>query len=105
MSQITCDRPQNVTCPPWCTASHRSDEPNTTHHFAAGREFPTSVDGEQDYDIKVYASTYINADGVTSLVSLLRDAADCLDLSPNRAREIGQALIEAANQIDPAGRQ
>jgi len=96
--------PQPAACPPFCDASHSTDvlDPGTELHTGAATYVPTPTPGSGN-DVETYAMRYVDEDGtVTSAVSMVVDAADCLpELPAGQARRVAAGLLAAADAIDP----
>jgi len=80
-----------VTCPSWCTTNHLGDDEPIEHD---GPRWPT-VEGVSG---KSWATVGICTDGAHGVVVTL-DADYGPNLTPQRAREVGLQLLEAASWV------
>src|SRR5665647_2880742 len=81
-----------VTCPRWCTTNHLGDDEPIEHD---GPRWPT-VEGVAG---KSWAAVGICTDGAHRVVVTL-DADYGPNLTPQRAREVGLQLLEAASWVE-----
>ena len=81
-----------VTCPSWCTTNHLGDDEPIEHD---GPRWPT-VEGVSG---KSWATVGICTDGAHGVVVTL-DADYGPNLTPQRAREVGLQLLEAASWVE-----